>query len=83
MAETQDASAVDSRYPNIEQFVETATAEEVETLLSSIKNELSNLKGPVAEKSQKVQLAIANTEELLRHLLEIRSKLESQEKSTP
>lgn len=82
MAE-QNISTDESKYPSLEQFVETATSEEVESLLASIKSELSNLKGPLAEKSQKVALAIATTEELLRHLLEIRNRLESEVKSNP
>lgn len=71
----------ESLYPHIEQMVETATVEEVDAFLASVKEGLGNLKGPQVEKSKKVELAIAHTEELLKHLLEVRSRLESEGKS--
>jgi hypothetical protein len=68
-------------YPAIEAFIETGTADEVAALFEPIKDGLENLKGPKAEQSKKVRKAIEKTEELLAHLLQVREKLEAEEKS--
>ncbi|WNG35178.1 hypothetical protein F0U61_17080 [Archangium violaceum] len=68
-------------FPAIESFIETASAEEVRSLFTPVKNELANLKGPKAEHAKKVQAAISRTEELLGVLLETRERLVSEAKS--
>ena len=62
-------------FPAIESFIETATAEEVRSLFTPVKNELAHLKGPKAEHARKVQAAISRAEELLGVLLETRERL--------
>ncbi|SEU09433.1 hypothetical protein [Stigmatella erecta] len=65
-------------YPAIEGFIERASAEEVQSFFSPIKEELSTLKGPKAEQGKKVQTALASAEELLGLLLETRERLISE-----
>jgi hypothetical protein len=81
----QTAPAADAlptpSFPAIETFIERATAEEVQSLFTPVKNELANLKGPKAEQAKKVQAAISRTEELLGVLLETRERLVSEAKS--
>ncbi|HEX8818939.1 MAG TPA: hypothetical protein VF794_03365 [Archangium sp.] len=67
-------------FPAIESFIERASAEEVQSLFSPVKNELANLKGPKAEQAKKVQTAISRTEELLGVLLETRERLVAESK---
>jgi hypothetical protein len=62
-------------YPAIESFIERATAEEVQSLFTPIKEGLAALKGPKAEQGKKVQAAIASADELLNILLETRERL--------
>ncbi len=69
-------------YPAIEGFIERATQDEISALFASIKDGLEQLKGPKAEQAKKVQKAIAATEELLAHLLEVREKLEAERKES-
>lgn len=63
------------QYPNLEEFAERAHFEEVESTFAALKTGLAELKGPGAQKADKVATAIASTQELLRHLLEVREKL--------
>jgi hypothetical protein len=62
-------------YPAIEGFIEQASAEEVKSFFSPLKEELSALKGPKAEQGKKVQAALASAEELLDLLLDTRERL--------
>jgi hypothetical protein len=62
-------------YPAIESFIERATAEEVQSLFTPIKEGLAALKGPKADQGKKVQAAIASADELLNILLETRERL--------
>lgn len=70
-------------YPAIEGFIEKATAEEIGELFGPLKEGLSALKGPRADQAKKVGKAIARTEELLSHLLQVREKLEAERKGKP
>ena len=63
-------------YPVVESFVETATVADVEALFGSIREGLKELKGPRAGHAKKVETALSSAEELLRHLLQVREKLE-------
>ena len=67
-------------FPAIESFIEVASAEEVQSLFSPVKTELSQLKGPKAEQAKKVQAAISRTEELLGVLLDTRERLIAESK---
>lgn len=67
-------------YPVIEAFVERASAQDVTQLFASIKQGLGDLKGPKSEQAKKVAAAIARTEELLSHLLQVRETLEAERK---
>ncbi|ADO70824.1 hypothetical protein [Stigmatella aurantiaca] len=62
-------------YPAIEGFIERASAEEIQSFFTPIKEELGALKGPKAEQGKKVQAALASAEELLGLLLETRERL--------
>lgn len=68
-------------FPAIESFIETASSEEVQSLFTPVKTELSNLKGPKAEHARKAQAAISRAEELLAALLETRERLVAEAKS--
>ncbi|WP_434388415.1 hypothetical protein [Melittangium boletus] len=68
-------------FPAIESFIESASAEEVQTLFNPVKNELANLKGPKVEHAKKVHAAISRTEELLAVLLETRERLQTESRS--
>lgn len=68
-------------FPAIESFIERASADEVRSLFTPVKNELANLKGPKAEQAKKAQAAIARTEELLGVLLETRERLVAEAKA--
>ena len=63
-------------YPAIEGFLETATQADLEALFASLKDSLAALQGPRAEYRARVEKAVARTEELLQHLLQVRAKLE-------
>ncbi len=67
-------------FPNIERFIEAASAHEVASLFSPIRDGLGSLKGPRAEQGKKVGKAISRTEELLSYLLQVREKIESERK---
>ncbi|MBS1152405.1 MAG: hypothetical protein H6Q89_4103 [Myxococcaceae bacterium] len=84
-AKTPPPAAADNEplYPAIEGFIERATAEEIAELFSPLKEGLSALKGPRADQAKKVGKAIAKTEELLSHLLQVREKLEAERKDKP
>lgn len=68
---------VEPVYPAIEGFIESATADDIAALFSSIRDGLAGLKGPRAEQAKKVGKAIERTEELLTYLLQVREKLEA------
>lgn len=68
-------------FPVIEALVERASPDEVSHLFEAMKQELAALKGPKAEQAKKVRQAIAQTEALLSHLLQVREKLEADKKS--
>jgi hypothetical protein len=67
-------------YPAIEGFLETATQADLDALFASVKDSLTALQGPRAEYRARVEKAVARTEELLQHLLQVRARLE--EKAT-
>jgi hypothetical protein len=71
----------ESNYPVTEAFIEFATKEEVESLFNSVKEALRTLKGPRAEQGKKVSAALSQTEALLLHLIQVREKLEEDNKS--
>lgn len=73
-------AAPEPMYPAVEGFIEKATPDEVNGLFSSIKQGLDGLKGPKAEQSKKVRVALERTEELLHHLIEVREKLTAEKK---
>lgn len=62
-------------YPAIEAFIESASADDIARLFAQLKDGLTALKGPKAEQSRKVQVAVDRTEELLRHLLQVREQV--------
>ena len=66
----------ESNYPVLEQFVERAGPDDVNQLFASLRASLGGLKGPRTEQAKKVESAIALTEELLSHLLQVREKLQ-------
>ena len=68
-------------FPAIESFIERATAEEVQSVFTPVKNGLAQLKGPKAEQAKKVQAAISRAEELLGVLLDTRERLVAESKS--
>ena len=77
MAETPTAEApAEPMYPVVEAFVEKATPGDIDALFSSVREGLKELKGPRAAHAKKVESALAAAEELLRHLLQVREKLE-------
>lgn len=63
-------------YPHIEQFIETASAADIDGLFTSIRDGLKAVKGPRADQAKKVDKAIQRAEELLSHLLEVRESIE-------
>lgn len=69
-------------YPTIEGLVEYATRDEVTAIFEELKGSLATLKGPKAAQSKKIQDAIASTEQLLQHLLDVRERLEQEMKAT-
>jgi hypothetical protein len=71
---------VESLYPAIEGFIETATVDEVGAVYDSLEEGLSQVKGPRAELAKKASQAIERTQELLLFLLEVRQKLEASRK---
>lgn len=72
--------ASEPMYPVIESFVERANGEDVSHLFDSVRDALTDLKGPKAEQKKKVEKALERTEELLSHLLQVREKLEAEKK---
>lgn len=72
----------ESLYPVIESFVEVASPQEMATLFEPLKASLAELKGPRKEHAKKVQAAIERTEELLGYLLEVRERLEQEQKQS-
>jgi hypothetical protein len=64
-----------STYPELEAFVERASAEDVSQLFARLKDSLETLKGPRSEQARKAKVALERTEELLGRLLELRENL--------
>ncbi len=71
---------VDERYPLTERFIETAQPEDIAELFRPVREALTGLKGPQADKGKKVTVAVDRAEELLRFLLETREKLKTSTK---
>ncbi len=69
-------------YPNLEQFIEGASADSIATLLNPIREALDGLKGPRAEHGKKAMKAVERTEALLAHLLQVREQIEVQRKGS-
>jgi hypothetical protein len=67
-------------FPALEAFIESASAEEVQSLFARVKDELASLKGPKVEQAKKAQTAISRAEELLGVLLETRERLVAESK---
>jgi hypothetical protein len=67
-------------YPVIEGFVERASAKDVEGAFASLAGPLAELKGPRAAQGKKVEAAVARTQELLAHLVEVKDRLEAEKK---
>jgi type III secretion system FlhB-like substrate exporter len=63
-------------YPALESFIETATEAEIEVLYQPLLEALAELKGPQADKARKIDVAISKSSELLKLLLEVRTRLE-------
>lgn len=80
MATESAQPPVESLYPAIEGFIETATGDEVRAVYDSLRESLSLVKGPRAELAKKAGQAIGRTEELLLFLLDVRQKLEASRK---
>jgi hypothetical protein len=74
------AASNEPLYPDIEGFIESASADQVDALFSPLKEALGTLKGPKAEQAKKIGKAISKTQELLSHLLQVREKLEAERK---
>jgi hypothetical protein len=64
-------------YPAIEDFVGSASADEVAGLFKSIKDGLADVKGPNKDNTKKIGAAIEQTEELLSYLLQVREKIQA------
>ena len=64
-----------SSYPELEAFVERASADDVGELFTRLKGSLETLKGPRTEQAKKAKVALERTEELLGRLLELRENL--------
>lgn len=75
----QNAAPAESMYPAVEEFIETAPLDAVDSLFASLRNALTDLKGPRKEHGKKVETAISSTEELLRYLLGVREELEGRD----
>ena len=54
-----------STYPELEAFVERASAEDVNQLFTRLKGSLDTLKGPRTEQAKKAKVALERTEDLL------------------
>ncbi|MBM4381155.1 MAG: hypothetical protein FJ086_17925 [Deltaproteobacteria bacterium] len=67
-------------YPAIEGFVERASSADVEGAFASLSGPLAELKGPRAAQGKKVEAALARTQELLAHLVEVKERLEAERK---
>jgi len=67
-------------YPAIEGFIERASPQDIAQLFAPLKEGLAALKGPKAEQSKKISVALTRTEELLAHLVEVREKLIAESK---
>lgn len=80
---TSDELPPEPKYPQIEGYVERASAEEIGLLFGQLREQLGSLKGPRAEQAKKVTKAIGRTEELLLFLLEVREKLETERNGGP
>lgn len=68
-------------YPAIEGFIEKASAEQVATLFADLKDQLAAIKGPKVEHAKKAGRAIELTEMLVSHLIQVREKIETGNKS--
>ena len=62
-------------YPNIEGFIEQATADEVSDLFTQLRSRLGAIKGPKADHARRVLVAVDSVQELLGFLLQIRERL--------
>jgi hypothetical protein len=62
-------------YPTLEGFIERATADDIASLFTPLKERLKALKGPRADQGKKAHIALQRTEELLGRLLELRENL--------
>ncbi|MCL2625546.1 MAG: hypothetical protein FWD46_01840 [Cystobacterineae bacterium] len=65
-------------YPALESFIETATEAELEVLYEPLLEALAELKGPQADKAKKIGVAIDKSMELLRILVDVRTRLEGE-----
>lgn len=75
------APDAESRYPNVERYVEGASKEALGTLFAGLKAELGAMKGPKAEHARKASGALDRAEELLGHLIDVRERLIAEQKS--
>lgn len=71
----------ESRYPTVERFIERATPEEVGSLFGDLRDQLGAVKGPKAEHAKKAEVAVQRAEELFGHLVDVRERLISEQKS--
>lgn len=67
-----------AQYPQLEAYIERASADEVRALFDPLKTSLATVKGPKSEQAKKVVKAVERTEELLHHLFEVRGRLEQE-----
>ena len=65
-------------YPALESFIEIATEAEIEVLYQPILEALAELRGPQANKAEKIEAAIAKSTELLNILIGVRARLEEE-----
>lgn len=71
---------VESRYPSVERFVESATREALPSTFEGLRTELAAVKGPKAEHAKKAQVALDRAEELFGHLIDVRERLIEEQK---
>jgi hypothetical protein len=71
---------VESRYPTVERFVESASKEALPGTFEGLRAELATVKGPKAEHAKKAQAALDRAEELFGHLIDVRERLIEEQK---
>lgn len=71
----------ESRYPNVERFIERATPEAVAGLFGDLHDQLANVKGPKADHARKAEAAVQRAEELFGILIDVRERLIAEQKS--